>query len=127
MPHAQPPSDRRPLPFERLDVYQVAMELTRLAGAVPVVRGAADARDQLRRAAASVPLNIAEGCGKQGRERARYLSIARGSVLEVAAALDVLAALRSISAQQHTVARALCERVYAMLTAMLGRLGALPT
>jgi hypothetical protein len=50
MPHAQP----RPLPFERLDVYRVAIDLVRLAGAVPAVRGAADARDQLRRAAASV-------------------------------------------------------------------------
>ena len=39
---------------------------------------------QLRRSAASVPTNIAEGCGKNGeRELARFMSIAAGSASEV--------------------------------------------
>jgi four helix bundle protein len=38
---------------------------------------------QIRRAAASIPTNIAEGCGKQTeKEFARYLSIAAGSTSE---------------------------------------------
>ena len=35
---------------------------------------------QLRRSAASIPTNIAEGCGRDGeRELARFISIAAGS------------------------------------------------
>ena len=38
---------------------------------------------QLRRAAASIPTNIAEGCGRHGeRELARFISIAAGSASE---------------------------------------------
>jgi four helix bundle protein len=39
---------------------------------------------QLRRAAASIPTNIAEGCGRTGeRELARFLQIAMGSASEL--------------------------------------------
>lgn len=45
---------------------------------------------QIRRAALSVHLNIAEGASrKSNAERKRYYEIARGSVIEIDAALDV--------------------------------------
>ncbi|HTH30689.1 MAG TPA: four helix bundle protein [Lacibacter sp.] len=45
---------------------------------------------QIRRAALSVHLNIAEGSSRKSEvERKRYYEIARGSVIEIDAALDV--------------------------------------
>jgi four helix bundle protein len=45
---------------------------------------------QVRRAALSVHLNIAEGSsGKSEAERKRYYEIARGSVIEIDAAIDI--------------------------------------
>jgi four helix bundle protein len=45
---------------------------------------------QIRRAALSVHLNIAEGASKKSElERRRYYEISRGSVVEVDAALDI--------------------------------------
>jgi four helix bundle protein len=45
---------------------------------------------QIRRTALSVHLNIAEGASrKSGQERKRYYEIARGSVIEIDAALDL--------------------------------------
>ena len=45
---------------------------------------------QVRRAALSVHLNIAEGSSRKSEaERKRYYEIARGSIIEVDAALDI--------------------------------------
>ena len=45
---------------------------------------------QIRRAALSVHLNIAEGCSRKSEaERKRYYEISRGSIIEIDAALDI--------------------------------------
>ncbi len=51
--------------------------------------------DQWRRAAYSVPLNIAEGTGRKGpREFARYLGFAFGSLHEIEAILELVEGLQ---------------------------------
>jgi len=45
---------------------------------------------QVRRAALSVHLNIAEGSSRKSEvERKRYYEISRGSIIEIGAALDI--------------------------------------
>ena len=72
--------------------------------------------DQLRRASSGVVLNFAEGCGYESkRQRRRFFTIARGSALEVSAAVDV--AHRFGVVDQTLVSRIhdLCDHISAML------------
>src|SRR4051794_26639603 len=79
---------------EKLEVYQEAIAVNAwLADFLEVVGRVGDLRDQIDRASASMPLNIAEGNGKyQAKDRCRFFDIAHGFALECAAALDVLVA-----------------------------------
>ncbi|MEO5942220.1 MAG: four helix bundle protein [Ferruginibacter sp.] len=53
---------------------------------------------QIRRAALSVHLNIAEGASRKSIvERKRYFEISRGSIIEIDAALDIAFELKYIS------------------------------
>ena len=59
---------------------------------------------QVRRAAISIPSNIAEGHARQGREYANYLSIARGSAAEVETQLLIAVQLEYIKPESIEVA-----------------------
>ncbi|MFZ0435172.1 MAG: four helix bundle protein [Chthoniobacterales bacterium] len=107
------------LSFQKLDVYRCAIEFVAIAVQVAsqIPRGHAELRDQLRRAALSVPLNIAEAAGRSSEaDAARHYAIARGSAMECAAVLDVLRAFGSLQESQHRQAIELLARVVAMLT-----------
>lgn len=106
---------------EKLDVYQVSLQfigwtepmLGKLTGHHRHVR------DQLCRAALSISLNIAEGCGKRpGAERCRFYEIARGSTMECAACLDAMVAAGVMSRDAITEGKELLVRIVAMLIRM---------
>jgi four helix bundle protein len=109
--------------FQKLDVYRCSVAFLALAATLAerVPRGYSALADQLRRAALSVPLNIAEGSGKvtmADREARRFCAIARGSALECAAILDALAALRFVPGDEASSANELLESIVSMLTRM---------
>jgi four helix bundle protein len=109
------------LSYERLDVYQRTIEF--LAIILPVIddfpRGHAAVRDQLRRAALSIALNIAEGVGRTtATDTKRFYAIARGSATECGAVLDVGRLLRIVEADTAQKAKGLLERIVSMLTKM---------
>ena len=109
------------LDHENLDVYQCAIQFLRLALELlhRMPKGETELRDQLKRAAMSVPLNIAEGAGKTSlSDRARYHTIARGSAMESGALLDVCWAMGAFEEEELHRAKALLVRVVSMLTKM---------
>jgi four helix bundle protein len=113
--------ERSPLDFERLDVYRCAVDFLTLAARITahMPRGHSDLRDQLRRASSSIPLNIAEACGKtSSAERSHFHAIARGSAFECAAILDVLLRFGAVASEDVEQAKALLSRVVAMLSKM---------
>jgi four helix bundle protein len=68
--------------FHNLDVYNCALDFLTLVQTFlqTIGRGEGELKDQLRRAALSIPLNIAEASGKVTQaDRARFYAIARGS------------------------------------------------
>ena len=105
------------LAAERLDVYRLALEFLAQANDFGRGRMAAALRDQLDRASASIVLNIAEGAGRvSGRDKARFYSIARGSAMECAAILDILARQGRMDADAHAHGRHLILRIVQMLS-----------
>ena len=108
---------------ERLDVYQESVAFCGWVGdLLSEISAKAAAKDQLDRASTSLPLNIAEGNGKFSRvDRARFLEIARGSALECAACLDVLALRKLVPAERIISAKEQLVRIVNMLMGMLKR------
>jgi len=104
--------------FQTLDVYKCAVAFLPLAYSMARV-GDAELSSQLRRAALSVSLNIAEGTGRFGKDERRFLVTARGSALECAASLDALAAL-GMADSRIAEGHALLLRIVSMLTKMIG-------
>ena len=80
--------------------------------------------DQARRAATSIPLNIAEGVGRINRgERRHAFDIAIGSAHEVAAAIEILHRAEVVSDQDFDAIWDLCDHVSRMLGAIRKHLG----
>lgn len=104
-----------------LEIYAVTIEMVRALRPVVEQVGRRDASlaDQLRRAAASVPLNVNEGAYAQGgNARSRFYS-ALGSAAEVKACLDVAEAFGYVAVDAGL--RAMVERVIGTLYRLVRR------
>jgi four helix bundle protein len=110
------------LSFQRLDVYQRAIEFLALAYEIvdDLPRGHADRADQLMRAAESVIRNIAEGAGRWSEaDSANRYKIARGEAMECAASLDVMRIRKVLKEIHYERGGQLLEGVVSMLTKMI--------
>ena len=112
--------------FRELTVWQKAHELT-----LAVYRATAKfpreelygLTAQLRRASASIPANIAEGCGRTGdAEFVRFCSIASGSAHEVDYHLVLARDLNFLKAEEHLTLSGRIDEVKRMLATLMKRL-----
>lgn len=112
--------------FEKLDAWQLAIELSdsvyRITRAYP-----ADERSgltsQLRRAATSVPANIAEGSGRiSDRDNLRFLEMAYGSLMEVVSHLEVATRQDFVEPDDREALRAHADRVARVLSGLCAHL-----
>ena len=107
--------------LHRLDVYRCALDLYRSLGRIVAQfpRGEADLRQQMRRAARSVPFNIGEGVGKRGRARAAAYEVALGEAKELMVALDCVEIDALARTEDIIAAQKLADRIAAMLTKLI--------
>ena len=79
--------------------------------------------DQMRRAAVSIPSNIAEGQGRNSaKEFANFLSIAKGSTAELETQLMLCVRLNYLQQAQADQVLNLCDEVGKMLTGLIAHI-----
>jgi four helix bundle protein len=109
--------------FRKLLVWQrskaLAVAIYRVTTSQPL---AADygLRDQLRRAAVSICSNIAEGDARQtDKESIQYFFIAKGSVAEVAAQLEIVLEVYAVAPAPIADLICECDEIGAMLQGLI--------
>lgn len=115
--------DMKTLGYRGLKVWQrarsLAIDVYRATGE-PRFRNEWALRDQMRRSALSAPSNIAEGCGRQSpRDCARFYSIARGSLAELATQADIASSIGLLQPPMATAWEKECDELRSMLTHLI--------
>jgi four helix bundle protein len=108
---------------EELDVYKlskrVSVELYKETRLFPVEERFGLV-SQIRRAAVSIPVNIAEGAARRSsRELSRFLLISRGSVNELGVLLEIAHETGTLSKERLTYFRGSLERIFAMTSGLI--------
>ncbi len=113
--------------FQRLDVYQLALEYVdavyNLSRRLPESERF-NLRSQLERAATSIVLNIAEGSTSQSdAEQARFLGMAIRSLLETVACWDLVARRAYVRTEELKEVREQGHILFVKLQAFRNKLG----
>ncbi len=102
--------------FRTTRIYRRSLELIQFVADIRLAAGYSFLMDQLRRAAASVPLNYLEGCGRSTvADRRRFFPIAIGSAHEVAAILEVMEGYGLLTIEQRRLGQDISDHLVAML------------
>ncbi|MBR1805088.1 MAG: four helix bundle protein [Selenomonadaceae bacterium] len=117
--------------YEDLAAWQRAMDLTTEVYSIVKFLPREETyalSDQMRRAAVSIPSNIAEGQGRNStREFIYFLSVARGSINELKTQLQICVRLKYLSGAEAERAVALCIETYKILSGLISKLNTILT
>ena len=108
--------------FEKLDVYQISLDFVVVADEITesLPRGRSYLKDQLRRAANSIPANLAEGVGEfSPPDKLRFFRMSRRSAVECASHLLVCRRLRLADDTLVDKGLGYLHRIVAMLTSLV--------
>ena len=103
------------------DTYDVSMELVAAMGPIiaKVKRRDVDLSNQLERAVTSIPLNLAEGAERRGKDRVQHYRIAAGSAAEVGSAISIALSWEIVTASDVQRVNQLLDRVRALVWRLL--------
>lgn len=106
--------------FENLQVYIKSVEFaTEVYRFVLQIRDRT-IKDQLSRAALSVPLNIAEGQGRMhNKEKRQFYHTARGSLLECVPILQICKNIDYLNDEKHAYLYELANEISRMLSGLI--------
>lgn len=111
------------MPHRKLEVWKVTMELVK---SVYQITSAFPAEEryglsqQMRRAAVSIPSNIAEGAARSSaKEYAHFIAIARGSLAELDTQLRIAEMLGFV--QENSPTLELCKQAGRLLTGLYNK------
>lgn len=111
------------LNHKKLEVYQASRELVKECYKLTLLLPTEERFilvQQIRRAALSVKLNIAEGSSRKSEtERKRYYEMSRGSVIELDAAFETAVDLQYLNKEQMAALGKLLNSNFAMLSKMI--------
>jgi len=109
--------------YRELRVWQRSKELAvtiyNLSSSGPLSRDFG-LRDQIRRAAVSIPSNIAEGDERDtNKDSVRFLYIAKGSLAELRTQLEIARDIGSLSKADYDPIEATCAEIGRMLGSLI--------
>ncbi len=109
-----------PFLFENLEVYKKAMDFVKQIYNLKKEIPDRTIKDQLSRAALSIPLNIAEGQGRiHSREKKQYYNTAKGSLYECLPLLQVCQNMQHLNDKKYSELYELMNEIGKMLSGLI--------
>lgn len=113
--------------YKKLIVWQKSIQLVKLVYEVSKELPKSEEyglSSQIKRAAVSIPANIAEANGRNTEgERRQFLGIAQGSAYELETEMIILVELKLVKEERVKITLALLEEVEKMLASLIAKIG----